>query len=130
MFEVFIEHPKFSAGMSLSQEKQPDIHFTFKEEVPKDIMDRFQQLVGNALARVSVSKDMGIKDFGTGASAMVTVSLTCNQDETTVAQAAELAAGAAGYYVNKFRSEAEGELQHLLEQRKLPPGVQTRPNYG
>jgi hypothetical protein len=130
MTEIFIDHPRFSAGMTLSQQNQPEIHLTFQEEVPKEIMDRFQELVGNALARVSVSKDMGIKDFGTGASAMVTVSLTCNQDETTVSRAAELAAGAAGYFVNRFRGEAELELQRVIEQKKLPQGNQTRPNYG
>lgn len=131
MVEFHIEYPRFSAGMTLSQQNQPDIHFTFKEEVPKEIMDRFESLVGNALARVSVSKDMGIKDFGTGASAMVTVSLTCNQDEITLSRTAELAAGAAGYFASKFRGEAEVELQRVIEQKKqgqLPQGM--KPNYG
>ncbi len=126
-----INYPKFTAGMSITQKDYPDIHFTFAEEVPKEIMDNFESIVGNAHGRVSVSVDMGIKDFGTGAGSMVTVSLAFNQDETTFARAALLAGGAAKWYANNFRQDAEVELNKIVAERKqqnlTPSG---RPNFG
>jgi hypothetical protein len=83
--------PKISGGMSIEIKGQPPIHYTYAGEVPKEVMDVYEQIVGNSLAKVSVSADMGIKDFGTGASSMVSISLTCNQDSKTIEKAVELA---------------------------------------
>lgn len=126
-----IEYPKFSAMAKITKEGQPDVHFTFTGEVPQNIMDNFQQIIGDGKSRVSVSVDMGIKEFGTGASGMVTVSLTCNQDEQTVARAVQLAGSAAKWYAANYRNEAEQEVNKILEDRKqrsLSPNG--RPNYG
>lgn len=112
------ELPKISAGMSIEIKGQPPIHYTFTGDIPKEVMDAYEQVVGNGLARVSVSADMGIKDFGTGAGSMVTVTLTCNQDSKTIEKAAELAGELARGYAQENRQRAENELQTIIQQKK------------
>lgn len=112
------ELPKISAGMSIEIKGQPSIHYTFTGDIPKEVMDAYEQVVGNGLARVSVSADMGIKEFGTGASAMVTVSLTCNQDIKTIETAVTLASELARGYALENRQRAEMELAPILQQKK------------
>src|SRR4051812_29298488 len=86
------ETPSFSIVCRCEAEGVPNTDFTYTGEVPKELMDAYQQVAGDGRARVSVSTDMGVKNFGNGASAMVNVSLTCNQDTATLQQALELAA--------------------------------------
>ena len=76
-----------------------------------------QQIIGNGLARVTVSADFGIKDFGTGASAMCSVSLTCNQDVTTIERAAKIAGDLARDLAQEQRQNAENELQGIIAGR-------------
>ena len=111
--------PKITGGMTLDIKGSPPINYTFSGDVPKEVMDAYEAVVGNGLARVSVSADMGIKDFGTGASAMVTISLTCNQDQATIDKAVELAAELARGYAMENRQRAENELAPILEQKRM-----------
>ena len=111
--------PKISAGMTLEVKGHPAVHYTFTGDLPKEVMDAYEQVVGNGLAKVSVSADMGIKEFGTGASAMVSVSLTCNQDGKTIEKAVELASELARGFAMENRQRAENELAPLIEQKKL-----------
>jgi hypothetical protein len=93
----------------------------------KDIshMDEIKQLVGDGLARVTVSTDFGIKEYGTGASAMCSVSLTCAQDVATIEKAAKLAGEMARDIAQEQRARAEQELAMLMSQRQAGQG----PNY-
>lgn len=93
------------------------------EEFPVAQLDDFQRLIGDGRARVSVTSDVGIKDFGTGASASCTIVLTCNQDASTLNQAAQLAANVSRFYAQQNRQYAEDELKMLLEQRQQAPQV-------
>lgn len=83
----------------------------------KDIphMDEIQQIMGNGQARVTVSADFGIKEFGTGVSAMATVSLTCNQDTATIERAAKIAGDIARDIAQEQRQRAEREFQPVIE---------------
>jgi hypothetical protein len=103
----------------------------YEGQVPEELMDAYEQVVGNGLAKVSVSADMGIKDFGTGASAMVSITLTCNQDEKTIDRAIELASTLARGYAQEHRQRAENELQAILTDRKArqEAGMNRNPNY-
>lgn len=85
--------------------------------IPKEVMDEIQQIIGNGLARVTVSADFGIKDFGTGASAMCSVSLTCNQDTQTIERAAKIAGDLARDLAQEQRQNAENELQGIISGR-------------
>ena len=116
---VVRELPKITAGMTLEVKGHPAINYTFSGDLPKEVMDAYEQVVGNGLARVSVSADMGIKDFGTGASAMVSISLTCNQDGATIEKAVGLASELARGFTMENRQRAENELAPIIEQKKI-----------
>ena len=105
--------------MTLTLKGDPDINYTFNGEPPKEVMDAYEQVVGNGLAKVSVSADLSIKDFGTGASAMVSISLTCNQDLATMQTAVGLAGQMARWYAKENRQQAESELATIIEQKKI-----------
>lgn len=126
--------PKMTAGIIVTMKDQPDTHFNYTGEVPKEIMDEFKSIIGDGLAKVSVAVDLSIKDFGTGASAMCSVTLSCNQDGATIERASQIAAWAAKKFAVQYRAEAEQEVQQLINSRQqaLPPGAQTapRPHYG
>lgn len=117
--ELVRVHPRFSASMSLEVKGQPAIHYTFKEDPPKELMDAYEQVAGNGLARVTVSTDMGIKEFGTGAGSMVTISLACNQDQQTMQNALNLAGQMGRWFAKENRQLAENELNVIIEQKKL-----------
>jgi hypothetical protein len=110
--------PKFYMGMLITIPGDPDTQLTYVGEIPRELMDFYTEIVGNALARVSVSADMGIKEFGTGASALVTVSLSCNQDGPTIQRAIEGAGQMARTYAAQQRHQAEAELQRVLDEKK------------
>ena len=110
--------PKVIAVMEVTLKGEKPVHFTYEGDIPKEVMDAYESVVGNGLAKVSVSADMGIKDFGTGASSMCTVTLTCNQDEKTLERALALAGELARGYAQENRHRAEAELQSLIQQRQ------------
>lgn len=112
------------------RDREPDEVITAQyqvnpSDIPRSYMDEIKTLIGDGLARVTVSADFGIKDFGTGASAMASVSLTCNQDIQTIERAARLAGDLARDIAQEQRQRAENELQTLIHQRSSDP-----PRYG
>ena len=112
------ESPKFTAVMTLEVKGSPAVHYIYDGEVPKELMDAYEAVVGNGLSKVSVASDMGIKEFGTGASSMVSVTLTCNQDEKTLETALGLAGTLARGWALENRQRAENELAPLIQQKK------------
>lgn len=108
-----IKEPRFRVGVHLTIDKMSH-NFSYPGEKPKELMDRYKAVLGDGKAGISVSTDFSVKSFGNGSSAMVTVSLTCGQDEQSMNAAAELAAGAARYYAAKFQAEGEVELRNQL----------------
>lgn len=88
-------------------------------EIPEKYMQDCKKLVGDGLARITVSADMALKDFGSGAGAMVSVSLTCNQDQDTIDKAIDLAGEIARQYCVEQHKLAENELKaaHPLPQK-------------
>jgi hypothetical protein len=88
-------------------------------DLPESYMDIYKKLLGDAKARVSVSADMSLKEFGSGAGAMVTVTLSCNQDAETIEQAIDLAGKLAREYCVEHQKLAEQELMKS-RQKKSP----------
>jgi hypothetical protein len=121
--------PKMTASVTISNKGDADILYTYLGEVPKEIMDEFKNIIGDGMAKVSVSVDLSIKDYGTGASAMASVTLSCNQDMQTIQRASELAAWAAKKFASQYRGEAEGELEKIL-QEKAGHATVARPHFG
>ena len=54
---------------------------------PEEYMDRIEKVLGDANARVSVTGNVGVSDYGNKASASVTVTLTCDQKEKNLVEA-------------------------------------------
>jgi DNA-binding protein YbaB len=68
-----------------------EFEWTSDTPIQENLMKAAEELLGDAAARVSVTMDMSSKSYGNGASAMVTVSLSCNQDDETIGEAFEVA---------------------------------------
>lgn len=119
--EYQIREPKFSAVMELKIQNQETVRYS-SDEVPMSIQDAYMQVVGDGKARVAVTVDVGIKDFGTGVSSSCTVSLTCGQDQATLQRAAELAGSFARDFAKENQARAEMELQQLIGERQRQIG--------
>jgi hypothetical protein len=112
------EVPLFTMEFRLFKKNSPDIHYTYEGDVPQEVMDQFQRLVGNGLAKIGFSVPMDMKDFGNGTGAHVFINLTCNQDAATIHQAYLLAMQTAMYYVKQGLSQAMAEFDPILAERK------------
>ena len=118
MIEVREDLPKFVAMMVIRAPGMDPITYTFEDLPPKEVMDEYQQLLGDCHARVTVSADMSLKDFGNGVSSMCTVSLTCNQDGNTIQRALGLAGHIARWYTKENRKLADDELKAVVAQQQ------------
>jgi len=123
--QYVLHEPKFFLSSTISIKGESPIVDDYVGDVPEEIMAQYQQIIGNGMARVTVSADVGVKTFGTGASAMCSVSLSCNQDGASIQQAAVLAGDLARRYATEQQARVEAELTGIIEQRKLQ-----NPNYG
>lgn len=113
--------PKIVIQRNYQPKEGPGSLFVTQLEFTKAQMDKYKELIGDGQARVSVSADMALKEFGSGAGAMVTVSLSCNQDHVTIDKAVALAGEMAREYCSDQRILAEQELQKSV-QAKNPFG--------
>ena len=130
MMEVRHPLPSFRQDVQItvvSGGKKETVRYNYVEEVPKEIMDAYQQVLGNAQARVSVSTDMADKEFGNGVGSTVIVSLSCNQDQQTLLQAIELAGQMGRWAVKDQLSKSRAEFQQLSAGKAAITG---NPNYG
>lgn len=82
-------------------------------EVPVEIENYAKSVVGDGLARVAVSADMSVKDFGNGCSASVTISLSCNQDDQTINHVVGTLGNWAKVYAKQQFLEVDKEYQQM-----------------
>ena len=125
MSNVFRQDVKI-VGSREASDKESNIQHaeTFQvlpHEVPKNIMDEIAKIAGDGKARVTVSTDFGIKEFGTGTSAMCSVSLTCNQDEASIDAAIGIAGDLDRGYAMEQRAASEKAFQDLLASKGAGP---------
>jgi hypothetical protein len=111
----FIPLPKFRASYEVSRQGKEKVVFTYEGPIPERLMDEYQKIVGNAQAKVSVTVDMGIKDFGSGISSMASVTLTCDQSEDGIQRANELARELATDFSKQNALRANQEFHQLKE---------------
>jgi hypothetical protein len=120
MMLEFEQHlPKVTASTVIQVDKEMNTaQYQYgPDDIRKEVMDEIKDIIGDGKARVTVSADFGIKDFGTGASAMASVSLTCGQDTKTIERAAKIAGDLARDLAQEQRQRAENELQALIAER-------------
>ncbi len=87
------------------------------DEVSEEIMAFADQVLGNGQARVAVTADMGMKDFGNGATGSVTISLACNQDDTTIGSVFQTLKGWTRQMARQHFEEMDKEFQQVFAQR-------------
>ena len=72
--------------------------------------DLFKEIVGNGLSKVSVGRDLGEKDFGSGGGVMINVTLTCDQSAEKIAMAIDLAYKTADSYCWHYQNQIKQQL--------------------
>ena len=77
--------------------------------------DRFQARVGNGLAKVTVGRDLGEIDVGNGGGVIVSVTLTCDQNERAVSSAIALA--------HEIANNSAWHYQQQLKQQLINAGI-------
>ena len=112
--EVYRREPKITGSMEyiVGGKTTRDI---YEGEVPKEMSDYAQQVMGNAQARVAVTTDMAFKDYGNGVSVSVTLSLSCNQDDQTVNNVVQALGGWSRAYCKQQLEVARQEYQHIQQ---------------
>jgi len=94
---------------------------------PEALMAFAEQVRGNAGARVSVTTDFGMKDYGNGASGSVTISLDCNEDDNTVqAVARGLSSWTIGLAEEHFQKADEKYRQLYFQKHPEQAPVQSQ----
>lgn len=90
--EKEIEHLEFEGEIEMSQQQQ----------------DFYKSLIGDGMARITVSKELSEMSFGNGGKTMVSISLTCDQSGAAVNGAAVLADQLAVYYLSQHFDQMRG----------------------
>lgn len=98
-------------------------------DVPEALMAFAEQVRGNAGARVAVTSDFSMKDFGNGASGSVTISLDCNQDDQTIPYVARSLSAWTIQLAEEHYKAADAKFQQMLFQKhpEKAPMVQPGP---
>lgn len=78
-------------------------------------VDYYKNIIGDGLSKITVSKDLGEKDFGKGGSVMVSVTLTCDQSEAGINGAIQLADRLATYWTDQHHDG----MRKLVQQKGL-----------
>jgi hypothetical protein len=83
------------------KDKNETSHLVYEGEVKmsEQAMDAYKALVGDALGRVTVSKELSESSYGNGGKAMVSISLTCDQSHPCLNAAITLADNLATHWV-------------------------------
>lgn len=101
--------PKVTITRTINDKEKNVFEQSFGD-LPEKHMDEYKKIVGDANAHVSASADMAFKEYGSGAGAMVTVSLACNQDLESIEKAVDLAGQLARAYAKEHQLLAEKEF--------------------
>lgn len=86
-------------------------HDTYEGEaiMSQQQQDAYKDLLGDEKGKVSVSRDIAEKDFGSGGGVSVMVTLTCDQSRDKVNQAIalayEIADGACWHYQKQIKQQ-------------------------
>lgn len=113
---MLLELPRYSASFTVKVGNQPAQVFTYEGPVPERVMDAYRQVVGDGLAKITVSVDFGMKDYGAGVSSMASVTLSCGQTEQEIRRASELAGELAREFAHQNALQANSQLNELKAQ--------------
>lgn len=98
--------PKIITTIRITQDKQ-EYPFIVEFEPTEDEMDRFEDLIGDGNAKVTVGMDAGEKDYGNGFGMFLSVSLTCDQTEDGLDDGFDAAVGVLRTYAPDVKKKVE-----------------------
>lgn len=115
--EIRLPHSKLVVHVRVIVQNQEVDHLVQEGEVfvSQEQADGYKALVGDGLARVTVSKELSESTYGNGGKVMVSVSLTCDQSQGGVNTAITYADRLASYWVDQHH----GTMKQLLAQKGI-----------
>lgn len=108
--------PKFYASFAININGSTKETYTHEGDVPEELMSAYAKVIGDGNAKVTISCDVSMKDYGSGSSSMAAVTLTCGQTEAQIREAQELAKGLAMEFAYKNSLAAKDMYKGLLQQ--------------
>jgi hypothetical protein len=118
--------PKFILTREFVINGKPTVD-QYQGEVPMEVQNYAAQVLGNGQARVAVSADFGMKDYGNGASGSVTISLACNQDDATIYNVVGTLSAWTRSYAKQHFEVMDQEFQKMFLSKKQEGGPQFSP---
>lgn len=95
---------------------QPLEDASCQEDIPEDVMAKIEEYLGDGLATVSVSADLGESDYGNKSGCIVSVRVTCGNNDSDILSTHRVVKA----LVQKLVSEDFDEMQKLLQKKKSP----------
>ena len=112
MIEDLDTTPKIHITIRGEDKDSPSLVYEGDLEMSTQEQDVLKQLIGDGRAKVTASREMSHKDYGNGGSVFVSVTLTCDQSQTTI----DAAASWAGHFAEKNAVTQHSQLQQTLTQ--------------
>lgn len=112
MSNFYAPDPKFRAEITIVKYGKSQ-NYTYDNKIPEKLMELYKEVIGDGLAKVTVSTDYAMKSYGDGTSVMVSITLSCNQDEMTIRKTADLASILARDFAKEFIQSANTEHKNL-----------------
>ena len=120
--EKFIRLPKVSGNVEVTFKRGDTITSSEDGAYPEGLMAYAESVVGNGLARVAVCADFAAeKDHGNGVGSSVTISLSCNQDDTTINNVAQTLGKWTQALAKQNWDVGNAEYQQSLAAKKQGP---------
>lgn len=86
-------------------------HYLYEGDAPmsQEQQDQYKAIIGDGLAKVTIGRDLGEKDFGSGGGVIVNITLTCDQSQGminhAIALAHQLADSACWHYHQQLKNQ-------------------------
>ena len=106
LVELEVLVPKIVTSVHITQDKVTRT-FIIEFEPTEEEMDRFERLIGDGHAKVTVGMDAGEKDYGNGFGIFLSVSLTCGQTEDEIDETVATATSALSEYAPLVKKKVE-----------------------
>lgn len=79
-------------------------------KMSQEQQDYYKSLIGDGLSKITVGRDNGEKDFGSGGGVMVSVTLTCDQSQDKIRGAIDLAYQIADSFAWHYQNQLKQQL--------------------
>ena len=98
--------PKIVASVRIAQDGE-QYPYIIDFEPSEEEVDRFERLIGDGNAKITVGMDAGEKNYGNGFGMFLSISLTCGQTEDEIDEACDTAVRTLGDYAPDVKEKVE-----------------------